>query len=72
MLQGGNSSQGALGYNHPKSDTAIGKIVRTGLARLQTARPPRRDIDARWKKEDGDLPRMEKEAHPTTSLRSPT
>jgi biopolymer transport protein ExbB len=61
MLQGGKFSQ-VLGYT-TKSDTAIGKIVSNGLARLQTARR-REDIDAAM--EEGMMeivPRLEKRTH---------
>jgi len=61
MLQGGKFQQ-VLGYT-TKSDTAIGKIVTNGLARLQTARR-REDIDAAM--EEGMMeivPRLEKRTH---------
>ncbi|HWY72013.1 MAG TPA: MotA/TolQ/ExbB proton channel family protein [Burkholderiaceae bacterium] len=61
MLQGGKFQQ-VLGYT-TKSDTAIGKIVSNGLARLQTARR-REDIDAAM--EEGMMeivPRLEKRTH---------
>jgi len=61
MLQGGKFQQ-VLGYT-TKSDTAIGKIVGNGLARLQTARR-REDIDAAM--EEGMMeivPRLEKRTH---------
>src|SRR5258708_524124 len=61
MLQGGKFQQ-VLGYT-TKSDTAIGKIVSNGLARLQTARR-REDIDAAM--EEGMraiVPRLEKRTH---------
>jgi len=61
MLQGGKFQQ-VLGYT-TKSDTAIGKIVGNGLARLPTARR-REDIDAAM--EEGMMeivPRLEKRTH---------
>jgi biopolymer transport protein ExbB len=61
MLQGGKFQQ-VLGYT-TKSDTAIGKIVSNGLARLATARR-REDIDAAM--EEGMMeivPRLEKRTH---------
>jgi biopolymer transport protein ExbB len=61
MLQGGKFQQ-VLGYT-TKSDTAIGKIISNGLARLQTARR-REDIDAAM--EEGMMeivPRLEKRTH---------
>ncbi len=61
MLQGGKFQQ-VLGYTN-KSDTAIGKIISNGLARLQTARR-REDIDAAM--EEGMMeivPRLEKRTH---------
>jgi biopolymer transport protein ExbB len=61
LLQGGKFQQ-ALGYT-TKSDTAIGKIVSNGLARLQTARR-REDIDNAM--EEGMMeivPRLEKRTH---------
>jgi biopolymer transport protein ExbB/TolQ len=61
MLQGGKFQQ-VLGYT-TKSETAIGKIVSNGLARLQTARR-REDIDAAM--EEGMMeivPRLEKRTH---------
>jgi biopolymer transport protein ExbB len=61
MLQGGKFQQ-VMGYT-TKSDTAIGKIVTNGLARLQTARR-REDIDAAM--EEGMMeivPRLEKRTH---------
>ena len=61
MLQGGKFQQ-VLGYT-TKSNTAIGKIVSNGLARLQTARR-REDIDAAM--EEGMMeivPRLEKRTH---------
>src|SRR6201993_448547 len=61
MLQGGKFQQ-VLGYT-TKSDTAIGKIVTNGLARLQKGRR-REDIDAAM--EEGMMeivPRLEKRTH---------
>jgi len=61
MLQGGKFQQ-VLSAT-AKSDTAIGKIVSNGLARLQTARR-REDIDAAM--EEGMMeivPRLEKRTH---------
>jgi biopolymer transport protein ExbB/TolQ len=61
MLQGGKFQQVLSATT--KSDTAIGKIVSNGLARLQTARR-REDIDAAM--EEGMMeivPRLEKRTH---------